>query len=68
MVNFFVFLNYYFWCVVAMSDLVQDMESIQGLCLLLTASGNLFQNMSDARETTNCSFMGITHISEKISR
>ena len=25
-------------------------------------------SMSNARETANCSFIGITHISEKISR
>ena len=36
--------------------------------LLLTASDNLFGNIGDARETAICSFMGITHISEKISR
>ena len=34
----------------------------------LTASGNLFRNMSDARETAICNFTGIIHISEKISR
>ena len=28
--------------------------------------GNIFQNMSDARETAICSFIGITHILEKI--
>ena len=29
------------------------MEAIRGLCLLLTASGNLFWNMSDACEAAN---------------
>ena len=28
--------------------------------------GNIFQNMSDALETAICSFIGITHILEKI--
>ena len=32
------------------------------LCLLLTASGNLFRNMKDS------SFLGLTHMSDKISR
>ena len=54
--------------VVAMSDLVHNVEAIHDLCKLLTASGNLFWNMSEARETANCSFTGITHIPEKISR
>ena len=44
------------------------METIFHLSNVLTASGNLFCNMSDARETANCSFTGIAHISEKISR
>ena len=57
-----------FCFVVAICDLVQDVETIFHLSYLLTASGNLFLNMSDARETANCSFTGITHISEKISR
>ena len=35
---------------------------------MLTASGNCFWNMSDARETANCSFPSIAHISEKISK
>ena len=47
---------------------MHDVESIFHLSYVLTASGNLFLNMSDARETAICSFMGITHISEKISR
>ena len=64
----------YFWIiiifcfVVAKCDLMHDVETIFHLSYVLTASGNLFRNMSDARETENCSFMGITHISEKISR
>ena len=37
-------------------------EAIFHLPYLLTASGNLFLNMSDACETANCSFMGITHV------
>ena len=52
----------------AMSDLVYDAEAIHDHCKLLTASGNLFWNMSDARETAYCNFTGITHISERISR
>ena len=43
-------------------------KALYGLPEVLTASGNLFINMSDARKTAICSFMGITHISEKISR
>ena len=55
-------------CVVAICNLVHDVETIFHLSYVLTASGNLFSNMSDACETANCSFTGITHISEKISR
>ena len=47
---------------------MHDLETIFHLSYVLTVSGNLFRNMSDARETANCSFTGITHISEKISR
>ena len=57
-----------FCFVVAICDLVHDVETIFHLFYVHTASGNLFKNMSDARETANCSFTGITHISEKISR
>ena len=58
-----------FCFVVALCDLLQDVETIFYLPNVLTASGYLFfLNMSDARETANCSFTGITHISEKISR
>ena len=56
-----------FCFVVAICDLVHDVSTIFHLSCVLTASGNLFRNMSDARETANCSFTGITHISEKIS-
>ena len=45
---------------------MHDVEIIFHLSYVLTASGNLFCNMSYARETANCSFTGITHISEKI--
>ena len=55
----------YFWFVVALFDLVHDVEAIDSLYLLLTPSGNLFGNMTDASETANCSFTGIIHISEK---
>ena len=54
--------------VVAIFDLVHDVEAIRGLCKLLTASGNLFLNLSDACKTAICSFTGITHIPETISR
>ena len=56
--------------VIAMSDLVHDVEGKHGLCLLLTASGKLFLHMSDALESANAngSFTGITHISEKFPR
>ena len=43
-------------------------EVMYSLPSVLTVSGNLFLNMSDAGETAICSFTGITHISEKISR
>ena len=42
-----------------------DKETIVHLFYLLTTDGNLFRNMSDACETANDSFTGITHISEK---
>ena len=45
---------------------MHDVETIFHLSYVLKASGNLFRNMSDARETANCSFTSITHISEKI--
>ena len=53
---------------VVMCDLLHDVRAYHGLYLLLPASGALFGVMSDARATANCSFPGITHISEKISR
>ena len=66
---FFRILEIIIFCfVVAICDLVHDVDTLFHLSYVLTASGNLFRNMSDARETANCSFMGITHISEKISR
>ena len=69
LVNFFVFLRLLLCClVVAICDLVHGVETIFQLSCMLTASGNLFRNMSDARETANCSLTGIDHISEKISR
>ena len=41
--NFFVFLRLLFFCfVVAIFDLVHDVETIFHLSYLLTASGNLF--------------------------
>ena len=43
-------------------------EAMYGFSYVLTALGNTFLNISDARETAICSFTGITHISEKISR
>ena len=49
-----------FCFVVAICDLEYDVDAMYGLPYVLTASGNLFLNMSDARETAICSFMGIT--------
>ena len=67
--NFFrIFEIIIFCCVVAICDLVHDVETIFQLSYVLKTSGNLFGNMSDAHETANCSFTGITHTSEKISR
>ena len=40
--NFFVFLIFFFCFVVAICDLVHDMETIFHLSDVLTASGNLF--------------------------
>ena len=51
-----------------MCDIAHAVEAMFGLPPVLTASGNLLGNMSDARETAIFSFTGITHISEKISR
>ena len=43
MVIFFVFLKSLFFCfVVALYDLVHDVDAINDLCQLPTASGNLF--------------------------
>ena len=39
---FSIFLIRCFWVVVAIFDLVRDVEAIYGLCLLQAASGNLF--------------------------
>ena len=36
----------------SMSDIVHDVEAIHDLCFLLTTSGNLFCNISDAREAS----------------
>ena len=67
--QFFLFFKlFFFFCfVVAICDLVNDVEAIHDLCSLQTASENL-SIMSDAHETAICSFTGITHILEKISR
>ena len=47
---------------------MHDVKTIFRISYVLTASGNLFRNMRSARETANCSFTGITHIIERISR
>ena len=59
MVIFFIILDYFFCFVVAIFDLVHDVEAMVNPRWLLTAY---------AHETVICSFTGITHISEKISR
>ena len=42
-VNFFVFLKSFCFCIVAaICDLVHDMDAIYDLCWLLTTSGNVF--------------------------
>ena len=43
---------------------MHDVEGIHYLHQLPIATVNLFCNISDARETANCNFTGITHISE----
>ena len=45
--------------VVAMSNLVHDVEAMQ----CLTVSGNLFRNISDARETANYSLLSVSLVS-----
>ena len=47
---------------------MHDVETIFHLSYVLTVSGNILLNIGDARETANCIFTGITHISEKIHR
>ena len=49
-----------FCFVVAICDLVHAVEAMYGLPYVLTASRNLFLNMSDS-----CSITGIIHISEE---
>ena len=66
--HFFIFWRKNVLLFVAMCDLVHDAKAIHDLNALLIAPGNLFRNMSNASETAYCSFTGITHISEKISR
>ena len=53
--------------IIAMSDVVHDVETIHGLFRLLTTPENLFWNISEPREIENCSLPGITHISGKVS-
>ena len=65
---FSYFFRFFIFCfVVAICDLVLDVETIFHIPYVLIASGNLFWKMSDARVTANSSFTGITHILEKIS-
>ena len=48
---FLIVVNFFdFYFVISTNDLVHNVEALHGLCLLLTASGNLFRNMSDALE------------------
>ena len=68
LVIFFVFLRIIFCFVVAICYQVHDVETIFHLSYVLTPSGNIFRNMSDAHETANYSFTGDNHISEKKSR
>ena len=69
LVNFFAILKLNLFFVVAMSGQVLDAETMHGLSYLLTASKNLFGNMSDDwEETAKCSFPSINHISEKTYR
>ena len=52
-----------FCFVVAICDLVHDVEvNSPSLTAIITASGYLFRNMSDALETAICRFTGITHV------
>ena len=56
--------------VVVIGDLVHVLEAIHGPMLTANSiwKSFFFLNMSDARETANCSFADITHFSGKISR
>ena len=57
MVNFFCIFEIIIFCfVAAICDLVHNVETIFHLSYVLTISGNLFCNISDARETANGSF------------
>ena len=52
--NFFIFLRLLFLALLLLTgDLVHDVETIFHISYVLTASGNLFRNMSDAHETAN---------------
>ena len=52
MVNIFAFLIFLFFALLLpYLTQVQDVEAINVICQLLTASGNLFWNMSDACQT-----------------
>ena len=44
---------------------VQELETVHGICQLLTAAGKLFSNMSDALETAICRFLGISPTANK---
>ena len=60
-VNFVFIFSFFF---IVLFDLVHNVEAIHDLFYLLTAAGNSFWYISDVHETANCSFTGISHISE----
>ena len=62
---FLVFLKFNFLALLLLYVTWYTMWRLCMAYVLLTASGNLFWNTSDACETENCCFTGITHFSKK---
>ena len=67
--QFCIFCEFKYFCiVVAISDLVHNVETRFHLFKLSTAAGNFFLLTNNAEKLQFCSFPVITHISENISR
>ena len=65
---FHIFDSIYYCFLVAICNLVYNVEAIFHLHELLIAIENIFLNVSDVCTTAICSFTFIIHTSEKISR